>query len=709
MRVVKDTPFEVGFFTWQRAPARPVLTVVVKGTFRMVPRGKCVVAEEQRPTCGEVPLDEEDSSSLRYDTDFAPFKPRGEWYLVGACHAPAGRWATMVKVEVRVGPSGKTCVVFGDRFWEGERASAAEAFRAMPLCWERSFGGPGFEANPVGAGLAAVTTPEGPRVKLPNIEDPRRPLVARTQRPDPVGFFPIPSNWPVRLRKTGTYDARWLSSRWPWLPEDFDWSYYNSSPLDQQIEGFWRGDEPIVIENLHPVESRIETCLPGRRARAFLRSIGGGKRRFEEIPLRLDTICVDAESSEVICLWRGLREVGDESLSDVEHLFVTEESISEDRTVVACEALLDRALAEEAQEEAGEPGSPEDGPGHTNASGLNDREGGPKAGGMEADQGLGIREGEIGTRDDLDLMAQRRQAFFDFLACRESLAGQDFSGVDLSGADLRGALLAGAILQGARLSAANLEGAVLDEAILAGADLTAARAHGASLRRADLTAVVAPGVVLDEAILDEVLAEKARLPGATLRKASLRQAELMEADLRGACLDEATLDEADLEGALVDDATFVRARLVDTTLEGAQASRTRFDDADCTKLRASEKARFAGASFERARAVGARFSEADLAQANFAYADLQGADFSGANLREARLSASHLRGARFQGACLVSASLLQADAFEANFEGADLSQADLRGANLFGAEFWRARSDQTRLEYANLGRTKLAR
>jgi hypothetical protein len=64
------------------------------------------------------------------------------------------------------------------------------------------------------------------------------------------GFFPenlgvVGRPWVPRLQRAGTYDEKWKTQRWPGLPEDFDFAYWNCAPRDQQIE-------------LLPPDSRIE-------------------------------------------------------------------------------------------------------------------------------------------------------------------------------------------------------------------------------------------------------------------------------------------------------------------------------------------------------------------------------------------------------------------------------------------------------------------
>src|SRR5690348_15972802 len=139
----------------------------------------------------------------------------------------------------------------------------------MPITWANAFGGAGYPQNPLGKGYAPIRDDRGEHHPLPNIEDPRRLISRPNERPAPMGFGPYDLTWPQRYAKIGTYDAKWLEERYPGFAADFDPSYFNTAPADQQIEGFFRGDESFTLENLHPEKPVIEGKLPGIKARIF--------------------------------------------------------------------------------------------------------------------------------------------------------------------------------------------------------------------------------------------------------------------------------------------------------------------------------------------------------------------------------------------------------------------------------------------------------
>lgn len=776
MRVVKDTPFEFGYITWQLRPPQPTLVVVVKGTFDIVPDGVCTVARKQVPCTGPVHYDDDIERSLRYDSDFAVLKPRGECFLVGTCYPPGGQPTGVSAVAFRVGSVVRSLAVFGDRFWTrgllGGSASQPVPFTSMPLCWERCFGGPSYEKNPVGRGLEPVETPQGLLVPLPNIEDPQNLITSPASRPEPAGAFPIAQTWKVRTQKTGTYDARWLQSRWPWFPEDFDWSFFNAAPIEQQIKGYWRGDEEIGLQNLHPRHARVVTHLPGIRARAFVEMReAGGTLNFTEVPLRLDTVTVDADAWQVQCVWRGLFDVPSEKLDEVETLFLVHESLTSTLALSECRAWLDRKRREDAEEDrdfeaedvppdpnAAEidppsapdpteamlaeietslskqtPASPEEaamtrallesirtellGP-HPPEEPLpkpSQARAALESAGIEVPPELAEIPDEVPEEPSKDdeppepPPAMSREEVQARHARGESFVDQDLTGADLSGLDLSGADFSGAILTNANLRGCRLDGARFDRAVLERADLGEASLAGASLVEAVLTHARGERAHLRGAVLDGAEGAHGTWSGACFVGASLKKTEFTEIVAEGADFREACLDEADFTDARIEASNFAGASLVDTWFEGVQAARCNFEGIIATKLRAGERADFTEALFRGARAADSKWSGALANKANFSLAELEGADFSGARLVQANFTACTLKGARFQDASLVGATLIKSDVFEGNFEGADLTHADLRGSSFFGAQFWRAKVDYALLDLADFNRTLLAR
>lgn len=751
MELLRDTPMEVGWLSWSPSPGRDVLTVAVKATFDLPESGEATLAPEQRFVTGDEHHDDDVTRSLRWASDLELLKPCGECWLVGSFHAPHGLPVTQSSASMVVGSIAKQVAVRGDRVWRGGRMGEAAEITVLPLTWERSFGGPSLEANPVGRGIA------GP--ELPNVEDPSASVQAPDQRPRPVGLAPIPRQWRARARWLGTYDARWLKERYPGLAEDLDYRAFLAAPEDQRIEGYWTGEETIRLRHLHPAHASVDARLPGLRAQAFLAKDGA----LTDVGLRLDTIAIDADAGQAVLVWRGVTDLPRGGLDAIEHLFVVHQGAREVHKLPEYAAWYARALgardeAEVAEEAAAAPSLPpplpsspppfaEDEPGakwaHLDqamtvrgddtalaasfAAELERRraeeratafrpvfadalgiDGTPTLEELSPEDALAL-EMEIALRslDDAEEAPDRRRVK-DAVRAGQSLAGEDLSGVDLSGVSLVDADFSRAILRGANLSGAFVRGCRFDEASLVECELSDAVFEQCTFEGADLSPSRAERARWKACALGRVTAAELFLRGARFLDCDLRGAELARSDFGEAVFEGCTLDGADLGGSTLTEARFVGSTLIDTWLEGVSADRAVFDKCDATLLRASEGASFEGASFKQSILDGARFSQAKLRAADLSLASLTRADLSGAVLAQARLMGANLKGANLDGAVLVQASLLKANLYQARLEGANLKHADLRGANLYQAELWKAELRDARLDLANLLGTRVA-
>lgn len=772
MRVIKDTPLEIGWITWAVRPPQPSLVVVVKGTFALGPQGALPFAEEQELPTGDMFWDDDPELSARYESDMGIIKPRGEVLLVGTWRAPGGKPVTQAMIRMRVGSVKKQLALIGDRYWKGGMMGGVTEpvpFTEMPLCWERAFGGPKVDANPVGSGIEPVEVHGQKLVRLPNIEDPGRLIRSARDKPKPAGAFPIPRTWKARTSLMGTYTGRYQRTRWPWFPEDFQWEHFNAAPQDQRIRGFWKGDEEIALQGVHPDHRDLTCRLPGISPRVFLDPAGESKQ-LREVGLALDTIVVDADAAQVYCLWRGTTECKSETLEEYDHVFVVHEPIDRRQQPADYRAWFERKLAEEAAEEEqleAEPMpavEPEPPPGQEDEEGEADEEddeptdphirlppevqeqldaaedeeppeppsAAERAAQREQTKQMAREQGNTELLEALEEMERVeaelakepeveeeeapeqpepsfRELILQARAEDRSVAGSAFADVDLSELDLSGIDLSGCELLRANLRGTNLDGANLSGANLSEADVTDATLRKASLVEADLTGLRGERPVFDGADLSSASGSGAQLAQASFREAKANGLELSESSLEGADFRGAVLDGADLSGATLDRADFSGASMVETSLsDEASVREAVFEQANVTNLRASEGSNFYQCSFKHATATGARFNGSKLQEANFSFADLQGANFDDAHLVQAVLMACEAPGAKFQNASLVGANLGKANLYEAMFESANLHHADLRGANLYGAETWRANLEQAQLELANVTMTKLA-
>lgn len=770
MKVKNLTRFPFGAKVTSRRPPQVEMTLVVRGAFVLAPGQPLVPCGEPGDLLAQGAMsaeryredDEERTGEILCPNDFADYKLKADLLLRGTCHPPGGKPVAECPVAFGVGAFEKTLRVVGRRAWSdglgGAVISDPLPFTKMPLDYSHAFGGPGYTKNPGGKGLGA---------ELPNIEDPRALVRSRKDRPEPAGFGPISAEWPQRREKRGKdYGDKWKKTRAPFYSEDFDWTYFNCAPPDQQLEGYLRGDEEIRLHNVHPRAQVISGRLPGIRLRAFVKDTS---QSFREVLLRLDTLLADVDDGKLYLTWRGLDAVQTDDLADVQTVLIADEPLSEKALPQAhyrdlLEAFEKDPLGLEAYRPRGLPDAEKElAQAREKLDALTEANDALKKGGGAAEDPVsGVTQPLLKLMDPAAAKEMgRRIADAGALYSRglsSSPAGMGSAKVDIAalvreashqspsplpakpgpalpaaGRDALKALLNS--VQDAR-AIATKHGTTLpkeaEEALagpmfasllaepeiekpqpppgpgldLSGRDLSRRDLRGMDLRKADLSRANLMGARLDGALLS----------GAKLEKALLSDAALTGADLDGANLTCATLiraaaDGATFRGALLDQTVFTQADLSGATFEGAAGKMTVFQGARLARATA-QKARFEQALFIEAELPGADFSLAALSRCLFLAARAKRARFEGASLDRTSFIDTDLAEAVFLEAQGHTTGLLRCTLWEADFRHAalksshftesDATRAVFFAANLRGSRFYRSILKNTDLSQANL-------
>ena len=155
--------------------------------------------------------------------------------------------------------------------------------------------------NPVGVGyypFSRGASIDG--LAAPNCEALDDPVRSPSTRHRAAALGPIGRSWLPRLSLAGTYDQRWLDERFPFLPADFRYDYFQSAPADQQIV-HPRGGEVCRLINLSP-SGELSFALPATAMPVeFVRADG---RRIESAA-SMDTLVIDATARRVTMTWRA--------------------------------------------------------------------------------------------------------------------------------------------------------------------------------------------------------------------------------------------------------------------------------------------------------------------------------------------------------------------------------------------------------------------
>ena len=637
MHILNDTGMKIGWLVGTLPPKRLSAVLLVKGTFELVRQGPAVLAGEQ----AGLDADERDplgKEAIRRPTDFTFPKPHCDLLLTGSAHAPAGKKVEILRVLFAVGGWQKSLLVVGDRpVTESVVASVPRKpipFDSVPLSYARSYGGEGYMMNPDGRGHSPTAMPGGGVGRmLPNIVREDEVSSTSAGKLGPAGFGPVPEAWPQRMDKArkATYDANWIKTLWPGFPGDFDFTYFNAAPEDQQLRQALKGDETYRVDGCLPDHPRFEGRLPGLRVRWFVNQESDGGTRFLEVPLRLDTFWIDMDTRRLQLTWRGAVPVRSKAMQDLQdHVVVSEPSSERPLPVEHYAVLLEKRRAKAVMPEEAEPVEAVP-PGHVEA---------PDTSWIEA-----IEKEAAALEKEAAEAAKEQTARWDSLA--KELAEQGFN-VSLPNL--------------AAVSTSSTQPPPMEsQAVIQAIEAVAPGASRGLLGEvpAALQWTMPPDVPVIEGEPDEEMPEE---------KIWTREAVVIHAASRGSFAFQ-DLEGLDLSGLDLRGRDFTGAVLAEANLQGANLEGAGLGGAV-----------LAGADLRATRMRGAMLDDADLAGVLLANADL-----SAASLRTANLSSADLSGALLAGAMLAEAILIEANLAGADLRGARLPQADLDGAKLDGA------------------------
>ena len=284
--IVATPDVAAGARLWRTAGSHR-LTIVVKSTFSPVHQQPMQLAAPDGLIVDDAHLDGDESRSVIASSDLAPYLPRAEVLFVGCAHSPT----PVPGLSVRLGLYGvrplveKTLHVVGPRALAENGAGPPDHFIQLPIVYEQALRG-AMDENPVGIVPA-------PGALMPTVLDP-------DDAGSPAGFGPLSPRWPGRRRLLRQLDPGLLEAAVPELPDAFAWSFFQAAPPDQRCP-FFIGDEWVVLDNLWPGATRLESRLPSARAGA--RVYDGS--RYMDVPLIADTLFIDGTRQLVSLVWRG--------------------------------------------------------------------------------------------------------------------------------------------------------------------------------------------------------------------------------------------------------------------------------------------------------------------------------------------------------------------------------------------------------------------
>jgi hypothetical protein len=320
-----------------------ILSLLLKRTYDIIADAECVPAESDRRLLpADVYWDEPMNSTVRYETDFIPYKLGVDVVLNGTVHAPGGEPTRMCSASLQFNERRKVLNVIGDRVarYNGGRPTFTDPtpFLTMQLRYERAYGGTDvfsdprlpypYPRNPLGKGFVVRNRPESvDGLALPNMEELGNLLTpeqlclqdyaAWEQRPYPAGFGWVQKTWLQRGELAGVMPAdrpveqELRRAYAELLPPDQRETYLKHGIRDMDFR-FFNGASPgLVMDRVQPGElvSTYNLCpegelsfrLPSDSPRLGL-DIGRG---IDEPGVALHTVMIRLDERQVDLVWRS--------------------------------------------------------------------------------------------------------------------------------------------------------------------------------------------------------------------------------------------------------------------------------------------------------------------------------------------------------------------------------------------------------------------
>ncbi len=332
----------------QLPKGEPILSVLVKRSYRIIEGKLAERSDEDRPMVpGDVPWETPLNSSVRFESDFVPYKLSTDVVLNGHAYSPKQQPCQKLIVGLKVGDVRKEVYVVGDRnviYVSGSdpKFSDPEPFTKMELKYERAYGGIdvfsdsknsyAYGRNPVGRGFVVKNAKEClDRLKLPNLEDPKDRLTPErlcvgdfqqgwTKQPVPCSLGWYPKTWLPRAAFAGVmpgdrkfeqemrsvyaklipaeHQAAYQKTNLP----DMDFRFFNGASIGLSVP-YLHGGETVVADFLTE-EPRFQFQLPKERPTISI-DIGEGA---QEPSVALHTVMIHMDQRQLDLVWRGAIE-----------------------------------------------------------------------------------------------------------------------------------------------------------------------------------------------------------------------------------------------------------------------------------------------------------------------------------------------------------------------------------------------------------------
>lgn len=253
--VDNGTPFAHSWAFQKDAEGRTFWCVVLRATFALRDgRPPLFLGEQPEIRFSPLYVDDDPAKDFLGDADMGVPKARADLLIDAVAFPPAphlnsrapflataqcGKWAKSVQISPPATWSR----------WSGAVPVEGAPFTPVPLRYSQSFGGEGYEANPVGKGLYPGWK-EANEQPVPRLSPEGVDYADATAPAPPAAFGPVAPAWMPRRQHAGTYDAAWQKRRAPLPPADMSARFFQSAPEDQQFDRAALEGAELVLTNM---------------------------------------------------------------------------------------------------------------------------------------------------------------------------------------------------------------------------------------------------------------------------------------------------------------------------------------------------------------------------------------------------------------------------------------------------------------------------
>ncbi|MBP0583239.1 DUF2169 domain-containing protein [Labrys sp. LIt4] len=290
-----STPFAAIAFEQMHRDGDNMAVVAVRGSYELSADGELNIGPSQAVVLADEYEGDPHTTPLLRVSDLIPFKPASDVTILGYAYSPkeqncpfhfglsiAGReywlrchgertWEAVGRDWQALAQSTKDSMhqhAASSYIW---KLSASVPLSRIPLDYAMAAGGEIVGAqryladprNPRGAGILHPSfVLDNKNFPAPSIDSEEAPVTSPFEASEPQGTAPIPPWWAWRQRYAGTYDDTWKRERYPQLPKDFSYSFYQSGHPKLVWKEYLRGDETITLYRLTQSKERLTFVLP---------------------------------------------------------------------------------------------------------------------------------------------------------------------------------------------------------------------------------------------------------------------------------------------------------------------------------------------------------------------------------------------------------------------------------------------------------------